>query len=122
MATIEMLNDRPWKAASACGRVAVRTNHHGDVDSLSLLDGRQVWRGSYMKDGLATDERVSESDWALVVQTFGALDDAVTRHRKIADEAYYAKLDARHDHLAGIEAVRGGAYDPDCDGPYGGRW
>lgn len=116
MSAIEYFRGCPFRAVSDCGRVVVRTDAHGEVDGLALLDGGQVFRGYHAVDGRMTSQAVADDDWALVSATFAALRTAIAAYREVRDAAYYASLDRRADRFLGAECVRGGAYDPYADG------
>lgn len=116
MSAIEFFRDFPFRAVSDCGRAVVRTDAHGEVDGLALLDGGQVFRGYHAVNGRMTNQAVAVDDWALVCATFADLRAAIDAHCAARDEAYYAALDSRADRFSGAHRVRGGAYDPYADG------
>ena len=97
------------RVTSDCGRIVYQTNSSGPI-----IDGRKAWRGAFCdpETGRATQQQVSEDLWQLACEVISVAmktEEAESERRR--DHAHAAQ-DSRIDALAGIENVRGGAYDP----------
>ncbi|MDD9396378.1 hypothetical protein [Staphylococcus aureus] len=93
------------QGTSADGRITYRSDNDGPV-----IDGRKAFRGCWWH----TQDRVCESDWLAACELMSDVAAAKQAECDRRADAAHAAQDARQDALAGIENVRGGAYDPNA--------
>lgn len=95
------------QATSDDGRITYRTDDDGPC-----IDARKAFRGAWWH----STEQVPAEDWEAAIEVMSAANRALSGERDRRAEVAHAAQDARIDALAGIESVRGGAYDPRADG------